>query len=70
MPLRAASTRTARAPPAGRRAVALMTAVTPPLWAYSGLPAGVHLSESRTPGRSPGLLGTNTVSWPATKAAV
>src|SRR3546814_21034661 len=43
MPLRAASTRTlrARASAITAEAVALMTAVTPPLWAYSRVPLGI-----------------------------
>src|SRR3546814_14856507 len=43
MPLRAASPRTlrARASAITAEAVALMTAVTPPLWAYSQVPLGL-----------------------------
>src|SRR3546814_565040 len=43
MPLRAASTRTLRARASAITAeeVALMTAVTPPLWAYSRVPLGI-----------------------------
>src|SRR3546814_19276255 len=43
MPLRAASTRTlrARASAITAEAVELMTAVTPPLWAYRRVPLGI-----------------------------
>src|SRR5690606_41654037 len=58
MPLRAASTLTlrARASAITAEAVALMTAVTPPLWAYSRVPWGID-------GFRWGAWGRDTVKW-------